>query len=337
MKNHLRRLVIIFVILLILSIVLGNAYYDKINPIDPQVRLGVSYSPEYASELGLDWRKTYLSIINDLQVKKIRLNSYWSEIEPYKGAFRTEQLDYLIDQADKSGIDILLVVGKKQPHWPECFVPPWARRLEVEARQQQTLKFIEKIVNRYKNRPSVKAWQVENEPVFDWGDTKICDPIDREFLKTEVDLVRQLDPGKPIVITDSGELRPWRTPMQLSDVFGTTMYRKVYNPILGYFYWPLPPAFYNLKSTLVREIFAQNNTKTIIAELQTEPWLPNHPAVADLDSQLQTFSPADLANNVTYAKRTGFDEIYLWGVEWWYFMNSKNHPEYLQIARALFN
>ncbi len=336
MKKHLKHLIIIFIILLILSLVLGNAYYDKINPIDPLVKLGVSYSPAYASQLGLDWKKTYLDIINNLQVKKIRLNSYWSEIEPYRGAFKTEQLDYLIDQADKHQLDILLVVGKKQPHWPECFVPNWAQSLSVEARQEQTLVFIEKIVNRYRSHPSVKSWQIENEPIFAWGDDRICDPLDREFLKTEVDLVRRLDPGKPIVITDSGELRAWRTPMQLSDIFGTTMYRKVYNPFLGYFYWPLPPAFYNLKSTLIRKVFAQNNTKTIIAELQTEPWLPDHPALIDSNTQLQTFSPTDLVNNVSYAKRTGFDEIYLWGVEWWYFMDLKGHPEYLQIARKLF-
>lgn len=336
MKKHFVRLIIIFIVILILSVVLGNAYYDKINPIDPKVRLGVSYSPAYASQLGLDSQKTYLSIINDLQVKKIRLNSYWSEIEPYKGAFRTEQLDFLIDQADKNGVDILLVVGKKQPHWPECFVPNWARKLSVEERQTQTLDFIQKIVNRYKGHSSIKAWQVENEPIFAWGDDKICDPIDREFLKTEVKMVKQLDPKRPIVITDSGELRPWRTPMQLSDIFGTTMYRKVYNPFLGYFYWPLPPAFYNLKSTLVREIFAQNNTKTIIAELQTEPWLPDYPAQTDLSMQFKTFSPENLVSNVEYAKRTGFDEIYLWGVEWWYFMDLKGYPQYLQIARGLF-
>ena len=28
-------------------------------------------------------------------------------------------------------------------------------------------------------------------------------------------------------------------------------------------------------------------------------------------------------STVEYASRTGFDEIYLWGVEWWYWLREK--------------
>jgi len=29
--------------------------------------------------------------------------------------------------------------------------------------------------------------------------------------------------------------------------------------------------------------------------------------------------------NIDFAKRTGFNEIYVWGVEWWYWMKTVHH------------
>lgn len=336
--NHLKHIsifILVGFVLLFLSLVIGNIYYDKIKPVDSQIKLGVSFSPKYATDLGLDWKQTYLDILENLNVRTFRLNSYWTEMEPQPNTFNTEELDYLIKQADEHQARVLLVVGAKQPHWPECFVPEWAKKLTLEQRRQKTLQFIEKVVNRYKDHPSIWAWQVENEPIFSYGAN--CDSPDRQFLKQEVSLVRKLDPIKPIVVSDSGELRFWRTPMQLSNIFGTTLYRTVYNPFFGYFYWPVPPAAYNLKSTIMRQIFAQNNDKTIIVELQAEPWLPNSVQNTPILEQLQVFTINDFNNNVDFAKRTGFDEIYLWGIEWWYMMAKNNHPQYLDYAKQLFN
>ena len=31
------------------------------------------------------------------------------------------------------------------------------------------------------------------------------------------------------------------------------------------------------------------------------------------------------AENVAYAKKVGFQDNYLWGVEWWYWMAKKNN------------
>lgn len=315
-------------------IVLGNIYYDKINPPTEEVSLGVSFSQSYAKSLNLDWKKTYLSLFNDLGVKKIRLNSYWTDTEPTPGYYFFSELDFMLDEATKHDAKVLLVIGAKQPLWPECHIPLWAKQLPLNERRLKTLDLIQTVVEKYKNHPAIWGWQVENEPLFDYGAE--CDPADRQFLKSEVSLVKRLDPSRPIIISDSGELRLWRTPMQLSDIFGTTLYRSVYNPIFGYFYWPLPPAAYRLKSDLVRKIFAQNNDKTIIVELQTEPWLPKFATQIPIDQQVKTFSSNDLINNVNYAKRTGFDEVYLWGAEWWYFMNNNNNPQYLESAKQIF-
>ena len=40
--------------------------------------------------------------------------------------------------------------------------------------------------------------------------------------------------------------------------------------------------------------------------------------------------------NIEYAKKTGFDEMYLWGVEWWYWMKQKGDNSYWNRVKELF-
>ncbi len=184
------------------------------------------------------------------------------------------------------------------------------------------------MVQKYDSDSSIEYWQVENEPLL--GGFGQCDMPDEKFLSYEVELVRSLS-GKPIIVTDSGELGFWITPMRLSDTFGTTLYRKVYNPILGYTNYPVLPYLYNIKSKL------SGGKKTIIVELQAEPWSPTNNLKDNVEEHAETFSSKDFENTIQYAKATGFSENYLWGVEWWYFMAKNGHPEYLEYAKSLFD
>mgnify|MGYP001582535292 FL=1 len=87
----------------------------------------------------------------------------------------------------------------------------------------------------------------------------------------------------------------------------------------------------------MRAVFAPHNQKTIITELQTEPWLSQKDSSEGTpQKQAQIFSIKDFKDNIIYAKKTGFDEMYLWGVEWWYFMGAQGYPQYLDFARTLF-
>ena len=192
---------------------------------------------------------------------------------------------------------------------------------------------VQKVLERYKDNKSVWAWQVENEPFLTaFGEG--CSFLDKKFLERELKLVRSIS-KKPVIMTDSGELGFWVTSMQMSDIFGTTVYRKVYGQLLGYATYPIPPFFYSGKSNLARNLFAQNNRKTIIVELQAEPWFANGDFVLAKE-QAKIFTTGDLKNYTNFAKKTGFDEIYFWGVEWWYFMADQGHPEYLDYAKTLF-
>jgi hypothetical protein len=43
-----------------------------------------------------------------------------------------------------------------------------------------------------------------------------------------------------------------------------------------------------------------------------------------------------LKENIEFASRSGHREIYLWGVEWWYYLKEKNQPEFWNEAKSLF-
>lgn len=307
---------------------------EKLTPRPESFNLGVSFSPNYASEFGLDWQKTYQSILGELEVKNLRLSTFWDQLEPTIDQYDFKRTDYLMDEAHKHQAKVILVVGIKQPRWPECHQPDWAIELPAEQRRQRLLKFVEVVVQRYKEHPSLSYWQVENEPFFQFGTE--CEILDHSLLAEEVKLVRSLDSKHPIIVTDSGEaMKLSITSMRLSDIFGSTLYRTVYAPKVGYFDYPLLPGFYTLKSNLTR-LLAPNNQMTIISELQAEPWSTKPLQDTPLADQLKQLPPEKLKDHLEFAKRTGFNTIYLWGAEWWVYMKEKGHPDYWNFAKTLF-
>jgi len=327
-------IIFISIIFLIILIYIGNYIFEKSIPPAQNIKIGITFSPNLTKNLGLDWKVTYLDILDNLKVRSLRLTSYWTDIEPTAGKFSFADLDYQLNEAQKRGASVMLVVGAKQPGWPECYAPTWAKSLTLAQRQQKTLDFLAAVIDRYKDHQTITKWQLENEPLFAYGYG--CDQVNQDFLKKELTLVKKLDSKRPVVITDSGELSFWTSAMQASDIFGTTMYRTVHNPFFGYATYPLSPGFYNLKSTLIRTLFAPENLKTIITELQAEPWFSQPITQVPIQTQAKIFSVQNLKDNVDFARKVGFDEIYLWGAQWWYFMDKMGYPQYLEYGKSLF-
>lgn len=311
----------IFLIFLLIILLLGQVIFERTYFFPSKIKYGVTFSPKFASELNLDWKDTYVKVLDDLKVRNLRIPTYWDD--------DLSKVDFMLSEASKRQAKVILTLGMRQPRWPECHIPIWAQSLSVKDKQIKLLEYITNVVQKYESDFSIEYWQVENEPLL--GVFGQCDDPDEKFLIREVALVRSLS-KKPIIVTDSGELGFWVTPMKLSDTFGTTLYRKVYNPILGYTSYPILPYLYDIKSKLA------GGKKTIIVELQAEPWSPdNSLAVTDVEKQTRIFSLNEFKNYINYAKATGFSENYLWGVEWWYFMAKMGHPEYLEYANTLFD
>lgn len=297
---------------------------------------GVNYSPKYAHSLGLEPMITYTRLLDELKVKRIRLPVYWDEVEQFPHQFNFSINDFYLNEALKRDVQIILVLGHKQPRWPECFAPPWVQKLTRQDRQGRILELIKKEVEYYQKFPNISAWQIENEPFLSYG---ICDSVTDEtyqLVVKEVEIVKRVDP-RPILITDSGELGLWDKAILLSDIFGTTLYRQTWSKILGTQAFPLPPFFYTIKNQIMRAVVGKTG-ETIIPELQAEPWLTQRqdPSADTISEQASLMSVSDLKNNINYAMETNFSQIYLWGVEWWYFMAKNNHPQYLEYAKKLF-
>ncbi|MDO8429098.1 MAG: beta-galactosidase [Candidatus Daviesbacteria bacterium] len=332
MKKN-KPLIFMLIALVILGIFVYFLNYQA--KVSSKIQYGVTFTPKYAEYLGFKWQEVLLLILKELGVKELRLTTYWEQVEPLENEYYFDDILYQLDKAHQYQAKVLLVVGAKQPRWPECHYPSWAKTMTLKERQSATLRMIESVVTRLKFHPAITSWQVENEPLFGFGEN--CDPSDPKFLKSEVELVRKLDPNRKIIVTDTGEWRPWITPMQVSDILGISLYRRIHHPFLGYVTYPFSPGSYQLRSNIIRNLFAPKNQKTIITELQTEPWLINGVKDSPISEQVNIFSPQDFQDNIEFGENTGFDQFYLWGVEWWLYMKENGYPEYWEYAKKVFN
>jgi hypothetical protein len=214
-----------------------------------------------------------------------------------------------------------LVIGQKVPRWPECFIPKWIGEdmdqiaENDEVRRKELLEFIGVTVDRYKKNSAVKYWQVENEPFLLFG---ICPKIDYGLVDQEIATVRMLDSTRKIMVTDSGELSLWVAAAKRADVFGTTMYRNVYKEGWGYYVYPLGPRFFLFKKWLIEKFADQEDA--VVIELQGEPWVSGWTVHQPLEEQFNSMNENKLKENIEYAKTSGFDEVYVWGAEWWYWL-----------------
>ncbi len=301
------------ILLIIILVAIALFYIFPLEPSSAKLSLGVTFSKPFAEFMELNWRETYLAVLDDLGPKNIRLMSYWNESESSDGNYSFSDLDWQISEASKRGVKIILVLGQKQPRWPECHIPSWAMELPLEQRQAKLMNLIKIVIDRYKSEKNITAWQVENEFFFHFGE---CPEYDVDFFDKEIAYVRSLDGSRPVILTDSGELSSWYRASSRADILGTTLYRIVYNKNFGYFYYPIPVSYYMAKAWLMKKITGVK--EVTIVELQGEAWGPQMPNEMSMEEQNKSMNPEKLRGVVEYARYTGFKEAYLWGAEWWY-------------------
>jgi hypothetical protein len=308
-------LLVVFLLIVLMMIIFNWPVAGK----NEKMSFGISYSPVFAKSLGLDWQKAYTDILDGLEVKKVRLASYWSEVEKEKGAYDFSETDWLLSEAQKRNVKVILAFGIKVPRWPECFIPVVYMKDKAQ-RDEALLQYEKTLIERYKNFDNIIIWQVENEPFLPFGDCP-AQAIDGDLVSREVTETKRLDPTRPVMVTDSGELSIWYRAAKRADIFGTTLYRTIYKPGLGYFNYPLGPNFFRTKALFIK-IFA-NQKNIIISELQGEPWGPKWLSEMSLEEQYKSMSPQKLEDIAEYARKTNFSESYLWGAEWWYWLKTQ--------------
>jgi hypothetical protein len=330
-KRTKRTLKVVFLVVISLAIAACALSVFTYNP-NKKIVYGVTFSKKFAKQMDLDWRAAYLAVLDDLKVRYLRIPVYWEEIEPEKNLYNFQDLDWQIDEAAKRDAHIILVLGRRQPRWPECHDPAWVKGADETEIHSKILDNIKTIVNRYKNNKAIEIWQVENEPFLNFFGE--CPRITKQDIQEEVNLVRSLD-KRHILLTDSGELSSWYPLIKMSDLFGTTLYRTTWNKYLGYWhYYFIFPSFYRVRAFL----WGKPQEAMYVAELQAEPWFPHDPTGTPLEQQFKTMDAKKLRDNADFANKTNFYRAYFWGAEWWYWLKTvKGDSSVWEAARKYFN
>lgn len=299
---------------------------------------GTSFSRFHSDELKLDWKKTYLAILDDLKVRHLRLTAHWPLTEPKDDAYNFSELDFQIREAEKHNATVILAVGRRLPGWPECHTPDWVDKLPLGEQKTKLLSYIETVVNRYKKSAAIEYWQVENENFLSFFSRSLCGQYSEgldDFFKEEIDLVHKLDSSRQVIATDSGEFGTWYKAYRSGDVFGTSIYLYVWwRNFLGPIRYPITPAFFRIKNSLVHLIYGAK--PSMVVELSSEPWLLQPIIDTPIEVQFQRMGMDKFNEMIDFSSKTGFDTFYLWGSEWWYWLKQNGHPEHWDRARELY-
>lgn len=309
-------------------------FYLAQKPIPEKIIYGMSFNTMYARELGLDWKATYDAILDELGVRHLRLAAHWPMVEPEQGTYNFEELDYQVKKAEEVGAEVILAVGRRLPRWPECHVPEWAQGLSKEGSKEAQFAYMKQVVERYRGSSAIKYWQVENEPFLEVFAFDHCGVLDVDILDAEIALVKELDSSRPIIITDSGNLGLWAGAYKRGDVFGTSVYVHFWNPEIGQFRTILPPFVYRAKEKVLALVYGKK--PTFLIELSAEPWLIAPIMTVPIETQFTRMDIDKFEDILSYAKETRYENQYLWGGEWWYWLKENNYPEMWERGQKLF-
>ncbi|MGH7611829.1 MAG: beta-galactosidase [Candidatus Dormibacteria bacterium] len=340
-------------------------------PVRPRqgCQIGLSYRPRQAEALGLDPEQV-LSRLVALPIDLVRVGAYWSRLEPRPGAFETLEVDRVLDALEAHGKSVVLAVGAvKTFGYPEYFVPnhrqlrPLPEGSLVSASSHPGLAaaargVVARIVERYRERRCIVAWQVEHEAVDPLG-MEHSWRLDGSFVAAEVEVVRELDPDRPILmnayVPTSLQVRAaqrWRTrgqgdsleaAFQLADLVGLDIYPR--NAVLA---WG-SRALYLDGSALpwnripwgrLQSRAAAGGRRLWVAEGQAEPWerqtVPPDPRVG-----VPYSCPPErliLNYNLALGPPLGTPAVrayLLWGLEYWLRREASGDSSYLSALHRL--
>jgi Beta-galactosidase len=339
-------------------------------------RLGISFRPLQAAELGLDPQAALKQLLA-YPFELIRLAAYWNRMEPRPGAFVPGELDQQLDAAEQAGKQVIVCVGPvKAFGYPEFFVPPHhldqplpegtlvtpdthARLLEAGTA------FVTRVVERYRGRAAIVAWQVEHEAVDPLG-LEHSWRLAEAFVREEVEAVRAADPGRPVMMNGflptSTPVRLqqwWRTRDQgdslsvaqrLADIVGIDFYPRhalaSAGPLSAYLDGSRAPWQQQQRERLLAGAVsagsAQAGRRLMIAEGQAEPWEAVTTPPSPVGRAMYSCRPEDLIGNYsqcmrwTGAQRRVLEGYLFWGAEYWLRREQQGDPRYLRaFARVL--
>jgi len=327
--------------------------------------LGISFRPLQAEALGLDARSA-LSDLLAFPFYLIRLGAYWNRIEVAPGDLRFDALDWQIAAAEQAHKRIILTVGAlKTFGYPEFFAPahhlptPLPEGALISPASHPTLldaasTFVTTVIERYRDRAAIVAWQVEHEAVDPLG-MEHSWRLARAFVQQEVAAARRADPTRPVMLNGflptSLPVRAqqwWRTrdqgdslaiAQQLADIVGVDYYPRHALVALGPRVLYLDGSASATQRHRRRQLSAQARTRgqrLMISEGQAEPWETVTTPPSPGASVMASCRPEHVIENynacMQWTHTDGFDlYAYLfWGAEYWLQRRAIGDSSYLR-------
>jgi len=292
---------------------------------DEPLVIGTTFVPDYADSFGLDEHETLNAIFSDLNIKHIRLVSYWKDIETSPGHYDFSKLDWQFAMANQYHAKVSLAIGMRQPRWPECHEPDWIHvdSAHPDQWEPQLKAYMKAVVDHYKNNPALDSYQLENEffmKVF--GE---CKDFNRGRLVGEFNMVKTLDPKHPVLISRSNNWVGIPVGKPTPDRFSISVYKRVWDSTITHRYFEYPqPAWTYATLAGAEEILSGRDM--VIHELQAEPWPPNGKDIKDVsvEEQYKSMNPERLKDRIQFGEATGMRSLDLWGAEWWYWLKVKD-------------
>jgi hypothetical protein len=326
-------------------------------------QLGISFRPLQTVAFGLDVRATLRALLA-YPFQLIRLGAYWNQIEPEPGVFDTEQLDWQMDAAEQAGKQVILCVGPlKTFGYPEFFVPshylrhpfPEGKLVKPSAYPgllEAATAAITRLVERYRQRSCIAAWQLEHEAVDPLG-VEHSWRLDASFVAQEAAALRKADPTRPLMM--NGYLpasmlvrlsQGWSTRDQgdslavaqrLADMIGIDYYPRNALVTLGSQTLYLDGSQNAWQQRRRQQLLAwagAHGKSLLIAEGQAEPWesvtTPPNPRQRGLFSCLPEHVISNYNSCLEGDGQTALYAYLFWGAEYWIVRQQGGDSSYLQ-------
>jgi hypothetical protein len=334
-------------------------------------RLGISFRPLQAEAMGLQ-PKAAMAVLLEYPYDMVRLAAHWNRLEPVLADFDYADLDWQIDAAERAGKQILLGLGAvKNFGYPELFVPqhrlatPLVEGSLISKSSHPELlaaavEFVTRVVERYRDRRSIIAWQVEHEAV---------DPLGMEhswrlatsFVEEEIAVVRTLDPDRPILLNGFLPMslpvalfQWWRTRDQgdslslaqaMADIVGVDLYPcHALAAAGGYgFYMDAGERGWERRSRRALAPKGVKGQRMMITEGQAEPWESVTVPPSALGRAMASCPPERVIVNynrcMRWARQTGseLDAYLFWGAEYWLLRRQGGDASYLGAFERILN
>jgi hypothetical protein len=326
------------------------------------VQVGTSFSPKRAAYLGLDYRSAFTRL-EAMHFRVIRLSAYWDQVE----AEGFEQLDWLMNEAKRSHQPIVLTLGMKALGWPEFYIPPstipaggisTGQDVASDATlRDATLAFVSETALRYRDNPSLIAWQIENEPFNRAGPDRLW--INASLVREEMSSVRQLDTHhRPLIVNafshfnlvfdqvsarQGFDLRQWLgfeadsaehdslSVLKRGDVLGLDVYTAIGYQFLGQEHMSRADANWPDRMARLHDLAKQQGKQAWITEAQAEPWESAGNSYADPKST----SPQAIRSIFANLKDSGYTTVLFWGSEYWLWRADQGDHRWIDTIKSI--